>query len=50
MLTLLIVLGALLAAIGYALPEQHAAAASKPDSGTDQEDRELMEHIARSLF
>lgn len=50
MLTLLIVLGALLVAIGYALPDQDPSATSKPDTGPDQEHRDLMEHIARSMF
>ena len=49
MLVVLIVLGALLVAVGYALPDQYAAA-SKRQAGADKERADLMENIALSLF
>jgi uncharacterized membrane protein YidH (DUF202 family) len=49
MLVVLIVLGALLIAIGYALPDQYTAA-SKRQAGADKERADLMENIALSLF
>ncbi len=49
MIGLLIVLGALLVAIGCALPDQYATA-SKRQAGADKERADLMENIALSLF